>query len=56
MKHAKSKKDPKIKSTFLAFKASPDLVARLDAAVKVQDTDRSKFVRNAVRRALERAS
>jgi predicted transcriptional regulator len=45
------KPDPK-PTTILAFKASPELADKLDRAVKAADTDRSKFIRNAVRKAL----
>lgn len=53
MKDAKkSPPNPEPKPTILAFKASPDLAAKIDRAVKAADTDRSKFIRNAVRKAL----
>lgn len=49
----KSPPNPEPKpTTILAFKASPDLAEKLDRAVKAADTDRSKFIRNAVRKAL----
>jgi metal-responsive CopG/Arc/MetJ family transcriptional regulator len=44
--------EAKAKPTIIAFKATPELTKRLDQAVKAGDTDRSKFIRQAVRRAL----
>lgn len=57
MKHAKqSPPNPEPKPTILAFKASQDLAEKLDRAVKAADTDRSKFIRNAVRKALSQTA
>jgi metal-responsive CopG/Arc/MetJ family transcriptional regulator len=43
--------------TIIAFKAEPDLAAAIDRAVRRLDTDRSKFIRAAVRREIaKRAS
>jgi len=39
--------------TLISFWAPANIAAALDAAVKAQDTDRSKLIRRAVRRELE---
>jgi len=43
--------DPKSKAqTIIAFKADEGLAASLDQVVRSLDTDRSKFIRSAVRK------
>lgn len=46
------KEQPK---TIIAFKADESFTAALDRVVKATDTDRSKWIRKAIREALRRA-
>jgi hypothetical protein len=43
------------KSSFIAFKATPDFAAELDRVVRELDTDRSKFIRAAVRKEIAKS-
>jgi len=43
------------KGMTLMVRLTPDLLEGLNAAVKITDSDKSKFVRNSVRRAIKQA-